>query len=183
MQFYKLLTVVLILLPVSNASAIDFLIEAGFHQGGDRLVSVTFLSGNTESIDAGDGVSISAGAVADHGSFEMRYKAGIKFDSIDAANGSLDWDRYTFDALAMYKYSKSWKIGAGLTYHVDPELSGSGIISGSAKFDNAVGLMAEVDYFWNNIGYVGLVITAIDYEINGVEFDGNSVGINVGGIF
>ena len=185
MKYLKFLTAMLLLTPLSNANAIDFLIEAGLHTGGDKLINVPFTSGESESIYAGDLLSVSVGAVADHGSFEMRYKYGYKFDSITALNGSVDWERNTIDVLAMYKYNTNWRLGGGLTYHLNPEVSGTGVVSGSVKYDDSLGFMAEADYFWGNgnSGYFGLVFTAIDYDIGSVSISGNSIGINVGGIF
>ena len=174
----------IILLALSfRAHAVDFQLELGVHGGGDEVANVTFISGNTKSIDAGGLLSLSAGLVFDHDSFTSRFKFGVKKDSIDATNGSLDWSRTVADILLMYKLNKDVQIGAGLSYHSNIELSGSGVVAGLAKFDNALGLVTEADYFWDSKSYIGLTFTAIDYEINGTIFNANSFGLVIGGIF
>ena len=87
------------------------------------------------------------------------------------------------EALFIYKINSDIQIGAGLTYHTNVELRGTGVLESSYKFDNALGALAEIDYFWDPKSYIGLVFTAIDYEINGSTFNGNSSGIVIGGIF
>ena len=179
----RYLTLLFLLTLPAQASAVDFLLELGVHGGGDEIANVTFVSGNTESIDAGGLISLSAGLVFDHGDFASRFKFGIKTDSIDATNGSIDWDKNMADILLMYKVDDDIQIGAGLTYHSSIELSGSGVVAGVAKFDNALGFVVEADYFWDKKSYIGLSFTSIDYEINTLSYDGSSIGLVIGGIF
>jgi len=167
----------------TQAKAVDFLLEFGIHGGGDEIANVTFVSGNTKSIDGGGLLAFSVGLVFDHGDYTSRFKYGLKTDSIDAVNGSLDWDRYVGEAMLMYKIDSDLQVGAGISYHTGVELSGTGVVAGSAKFDDAVGLVIEADYFWDDKSYLGLSFTSIDYEINGVNFNGSSVGLLIGGIF
>ncbi len=180
MKYFSLL---ILLALSSQANAADYQIEFGIHGGGDEVANVTFVSGNTKTIEGGGLFSLSAGLVFDHDSYTSRFKLGIKKDSIDATNGSLNWDRITADVLLMYKLNEDVQIGAGLTYHSSIELSGSGVVAGSAKFDNALGFMMEADYFWDTKSYIGLSLTAIDYKISGSTFSGNSLGVVIGGIF
>jgi len=176
--------IAIILFTLSTyANAVDFQIELGLHDGGDELASVSFTSGSTESINAGGFLSFSVGLVFDHGDYASRFKYGIKNDSIDATNGSIDWDRNVADALLMYKVNNDIQIGAGITHHSNVELSGTGVVSGSVQFDNALGFLLEADYFWDTKSYIGLSFTSIDYKTNNTTVDGNSIGIVVGGIF
>ena len=100
METHMKFFLVTILLTLSTyANAVDFQIELGLHDGGDELASVTFTSGSTESINAGGFISFAVGLVFDHGDYASRFKFGIKNDSIDATNGSIDWDRMVADAL------------------------------------------------------------------------------------
>ena len=179
----KTISYLFLFLLSTQAKAVDFLLEFGVHGGGDEIANVTFVSGNTKSIDGGGLLALSAGLVFDHGSFASRYKFGFKTDSIDAVNGSLDWDRFVGEVMFMYKVDSDIQIGAGISYHTDVELSGTGVVAGSAKFDDAVGFVVEADYFWDSKSYFGLSFTSIDYEINGATFDGSSVGLLIGGVF
>lgn len=179
----KYLPFLLLLIFSSPAKAVDFQLELGVFGGGDELANVTFVSGNSESINAGGLLSLSMGLVFDHGDFTTRFKYGIKADTIEATNGSIDWTRNIADLLIMYKATEDVQMGIGLTYHSNVELSGSGVVAGLAEFDNAVGFLAEIDYFWDAKSYIGLSFTSIDYERNGLSFNGNSFGVVIGGIF
>lgn len=180
----KLYSVLILLSLSTQASALDYQIEIGQHSGGDRITTGVFTTGYVSTINAGEGFSISGGLVFNYGDkYAARFKYGSKREHIEAVNGSLNWEKNTADALLMYKINSDIQIGGGLTYHTNVELRGTGVADGSDKFDNALGALAEVDYFWDPKSYIGLVFTAIDYEINGFTFSGNSSGIVIGGIF
>jgi len=177
----------LILLSVTSIARADVLLEAGLHFGGDELASATFTSGSTASIDAGGFISLSIGNAFDiSDNLEGRITLGWKFDTIDATNGSVDWQRFPLNALLLYKHN-DWRFGGGLTYHINPELTSSGAASEpDVKFDDALGFMGEIDYFFSPTAYVGAQFTVIEYDtipntqVNDVSVDGNSAGVVVG---
>lgn len=165
-----------------SAQAADFVIEGGLHAGGDDLETVTFTDGSSETIKAGDGLSLAFGARFDiSDDLEMAATLGIKIDSIDAQNGSLDWTRYPLNGILLYKMD-DWRFGGGLTYHMSPTLEGDGVVVGKAEFDDALGALLDVRYFFSEPAYVGGRATFIDYEvINGsASVSGNSIGVTVG---
>ena len=176
---------ILLFISSSTAQASNFLLEAGLHFGGDELATVNFIGGESQSMDAGGMISLAAGLKTEIGkSFELRTTIGIKFDSITASNGELDFTRYPVNAI-LFKKGEVFSIGVGATYHLNPEFEVSGFNGDfTASFNNALGFIAEVDYALNEKAYLGLKATAIDYEINGTfastEINGNSIGVVIG---
>lgn len=178
-----------LLLSVSlSSNAADLVLEAGLHAGGDDLVSVTFASGSTETIEAGGFFNLAIGVGFDiNEKVTSRITFGIKEDSITASNGNIDFTRNPIDALFLYK-TESWLLGGGITYHTNVKLSGDGIASGlNADFDDSLGFILEADYLLGNKkGYVGGRYTMIDYDsvpsatVNAATVDGNSIGVVVG---
>lgn len=175
----------LLFLATSTAHASNLLLEAGLHIGGDELATVNFIGGDSQSMEAGGMISFAAGLKSDVGeSLELRTTIGIKFDSITASNGELDFTRYPVNAMLFTK-GETFSIGIGATYHLNPEFKASGFTGDfTASFENALGFIAEVDYALSEKAYLGLKFTSIDYEINGpfssTEFNGNSIGVVIG---
>jgi hypothetical protein len=169
--------------PVKAASLV---LEGGLHTGGDELISVLFTSGSTDSIKAGDLLSLAIGTNFDvSDNVESRITFGVKLDVISASNGDITFTRYPVNVLLLYK-SDSLRIGGGLTYHLSPELSGSGIAAGvNGQFDDALGFLGELDWYFSQNAYFGFRLTNIDYTVSStsIKFSGNSVGVVLGGLF
>ncbi len=170
---------------VSFAQAASFVLEAGLHDGGDDLLTATFTNGDSETLEAGGLYSFSLGGAFDISTnVESRITIGIKEDSITASNGDVKFTRYPIDALFLYKLD-NWRLGGGITYHLSPEVSGSGVVTVlDGDFDDALGFLLEADYMFDSF-YTGMRFTFIDYELSstGAEADGNSVGIVIGAQF
>lgn len=184
MYLQKLVLVFLFIFVVDIANAeVDFIAGMGLHSGGDTLATVIFTDGSNEKIKAGELVSIDLGMVWDMESMEGRAMIGMKNDQITATNGDLDFTRYTSQIMLFYPLER-WYFGGGLTYHFDIELDGSGQASvANAKYRNALGYMAEIDYYFNSWFFIGLQYTDIEYDRSTSygkserTFDGSSIGI------
>lgn len=172
-----------------SAEAVDFVVQMGIHGGGDEIANATFTSGDSQRIKAGELLSVAAGIVLPiNDSFEAQGTIGWKFDSITADNGDIEWDRFPLDLLLFYRATENVRVGAGISYHVNPKLSGSGAASAiNVDFDNALGFATEVGYSFGKEGafqgvYLGLNFTAIDYKVSPTQakVDGNSIGLILG---
>jgi len=185
-KLFKIIIPILLVIASSNAHAVRWVGEAGIHGGGDELASATFTNGDTTKINAGELLSIGIGPQIDlTDNTNIRVLVGWKFDSTDADNGSIKFSRFPIDVMYFYQ-TPQWNFGAGITYHLSPELSSSGVASGiSADFEDALGFIAEVDFRLGEFFYIGGKYTAIDYDQKNtnVTVDGNSVGIVFGFIF
>lgn len=167
----------ILLLPMSSY-AVDVFLQGGVHFGGDDIITATFTNGDTEKIKGGELLTVSAGLGMEvHENLEARFMAGIKFDSINAENGDVDFYRYPLEALLMYKAAEKVYLGGGLSYHLNPNISGDGIAANAnIDFDDALGFVVELDYVLSNGGYLGVKLTSIDYEAFGQSASGNSIG-------
>lgn len=167
----------------TNAFAVDsakFLLRVGLDVGGDKLVHVIYTDGSTADIRAGNGLSVAAG-----GSFpltdnlELDATVGYEFSMIMASNGDITWSYFPVDLVALYKVGR-FALGGGVTEHINPSISGSGIASTvSTSYDNAVGSIVEADYMIDQSIYLGLRATNINYKTSGYTSSGNSVGLTI----
>ncbi len=171
-----------------RAEAVDVVLQAGAHFGGDELANATFSNGDSQRIKAGEWLSLSAGVVFPVSDvFEIQGTIGWKFDSISADNGDIEWSRFPADLLVFAKAGDHVRVGAGVTYHMAPYATGSGAASNvDIDFENAVGWVAEVDYMFGAGSfqgvYLGVNYTAVEYKVENtnVKADGSSVGVILG---
>ncbi|HYS51129.1 MAG TPA: hypothetical protein VEM33_04575 [Burkholderiales bacterium] len=153
----------------SNAVDVRPIIKAGFGLGGDTVVSVGVSnsgSTSTRSIKANQGVFFGGGAsiLTDSKEFEAEVSLSFKFYTIAAQNGRVDWTVLPLDALVFYRMPNV-RLGGGLTYHLNPSLSGSGAAGGlNAKYDDALGFVLQGDYVLKNRFNFGLRYTSVEYK-------------------
>jgi hypothetical protein len=117
--------------------------------GGKKLVEATMSDGSSQSISANQGFGLSAG-LATFKAFEGRLatQATIGFESwsIDASNGGVKWLAYPLE-LMEFVYAKPVRFGAGISYLLNPKLTGSGLASAiDVRFKNSLGLALEGDW-------------------------------------
>ena len=179
----SLFTSLLLISPAANAQ--ELLLQLGIDAGGDELVEVQFDNGDKQEIDAGGLIHFAVGGVfptaaTAYPNLETQLSIGWKFDNSSAKNGDVDWDRYPIELLQFHR-TENWRFGAGITYHLNPKLEGSGDASHiQADFDDALGYIVEIDYLTSSNSILGAKFTFIDYEINATSLSGNSVGVVLG---
>lgn len=162
-----------------------WLLKGGFDFGGDTLVTVLFQDGSTDTIKANEGFYIGGGIAyifRDY-NIETEFSASWKYVGITASNGDVTFTRFPLEAMVFYPWS--WgRVGAGLTYHLNPELSSSGVPGGlNVDFDNAVGGVIQAEYRPSeNLGF-GLRYTALDYSLGGTDINASGVGLTISGSF
>lgn len=162
-----------------------WLLRGGFDFGGDTLVTVVFQDGSRESIKANEGFYIGGGIayIFPDYNLEAELSANWKYVGVTASNGDVTFTRFPIEAMVFYPWS--WgRVGAGLTYHINPELSGSGVVTNiNAEFDNALGGVIQAEYRpSDNLGF-GLRYTALDYTIGGVDVNASGIGLTISGTF
>lgn len=163
-----------------------WLVRGGIDLGGDELARAYFTNGGDDEIHAGEMLSIAAGGVYSAVPFtqpglETEVTIGWKFDSITGKNGSIDWDRYPLEVLEFYRVG-IWRFGGGLAYHMNPTLTSEGVAAnlGTVSFDDALGVVGEIDYLTDTGLLLGGRVTIIDYKARNQTASGNSIGFNVG---
>src|SRR5262249_6654905 len=153
----------------------------GVDPGGAKLGSVTFPSGESDSIRANDGLYLGGGisVLNEDKNIEFLGTVSYKFASIHASNGDIDWTRVPLDALLFYRM-QSFRVGAGLTYVMSPKISGSGVAGGlNVKVDDALGFLVQADYLIGKVN-IGLRGTFVDYKAGGQTAKGSGVGVTFG---
>ena len=81
---------------------------------------------------------------------------GYHTDAVGDYNDDITFDRYPLELIPFYNFSNH-RIGAGLSYHLSPELDLKEIGGPKVEFDDALGWLVEYDYSfsgWENDGVV-----------------------------
>jgi len=152
----------------AQANDVRPMIKAAADFGGDTLVTVVFTDGTRETIKANELLSLGGGVsiVNAAGDIEAEVTLSYKFALISASNGDVTFSRWPLDALVFYRLPEL-RLGGGLTYHINPKLSGSGVASGiDATFDNALGLLLQADYRVTPKINLGIRYTSLDYKVH-----------------
>ena len=177
-------------------TSLNPLIKLGYDWGGTTLAIVEHEYERDEKIRAGNGVSLEVGAVvaSPNSNTELQLFLGYKADQSSASNGEVTWDAIPFTALVMIKNGE-WKFGGGVTYHLNPELSGnfSGYDNGDYfndsvddQYENSLGTVLEIDYMATDYLSIGVKGTFIEYKLksdHNLIAKGNSIGLNFSYIF
>jgi hypothetical protein len=144
--------------------------KAGYDLGGDTLINVTFTDGSSESVKANEGFYFGGGAsiVTDSKQWEIELSLAYKFSMINASNGDIEFTRVPLEALVFYRFDKV-RLGGGITYHLNPELDGSGVATPlNVKFDDALGFVLQADFRLTDKMTIGMRYTSLKYEVEGV---------------
>jgi hypothetical protein len=165
----------------AQAADISPVLKAGLDFGGDTLVTVTFSDGSRESIDANDGLFFGGGVSIrnEAKTVETEVTLTYKVWDVTGSNGDIEFRRLPVDALVFYLTDK-WRLGGGVTYHLNPKLDGSGVASGvDVTYKNAIGLLLAAEYRVSEQFAFGLRYTNIEYEpkAGGNTDKGNGFGL------
>lgn len=164
----------------ANAADVRGLFNIGYDAGGDPIVTVLYTYGPSESVDANKGIFFGGGVslVWDKAStMETQLTLNYKFDETDPyASGGVKFSTTTFDAVQVFNVNQA-SFGVGLTYHMSPKVTGTGIVSGTLQFDDAAGLLFQLGYRLSDRSQIGMRYTNISYKGRGLPtYDGNGLG-------
>jgi len=152
----------------------------GFDFGGDKLDTAHYVSGKEQKITAGGGlIAELGGSIGLGGSMDTQLSVGYKIDNAEASNGNLKFKRVYLNAIGVYSFGK-YSAGAGITYHLNPMLTGAGILNDtSVDFENTLGGIVQGGYSVSRQGTAGVRATFINYKEtkSGKSVDGNAVGL------
>lgn len=171
-----------------NAQAAGMVLTGEIAFGGDDLVVVS----GGENLQAGQLLTLGIGYDFDlNAAKTLRLRTGInyKFDSVDAANGEADFDRWPLDVLLITQQG-NFALGAGLTLHLSPSFEAT--VSGTTtriNFDDSLGLLLQAGYMIGERTELGARFTLIDYKSDqplvlpggGItdKVDGDSFGVYI----
>lgn len=165
-----------------------FLLTGGVTYGGDKLATISYTNGDDVDIHGGGLILFGAGGIYRFtNNWETQVSINYQFDKANAKNGDATFDRVPLDFLGFYRAGPH-RFGGGVTYHLNPKFDSN--FSGSAydakvDFDNALGLVAEYDYFFNNSLSLGVRYANIKYKSSDIpgSVDGSYGGLLLNGYF
>lgn len=179
--------------PVGLAPERNFYVGlfGGLTGGGDKLATVRFSDGSTESINAGGLVHLGLGFVWQPVLTPLSVQATIGWhgDTITADNGDLRFTRVPIELLGFVHPAPNVRIGGGVRWVTSPELKTDVAgLNDSIRFKDTTGAVAEAGYRFGQRTWLNLRYTVEDYEaesVNGFAVQptgksaARSVGINV----
>jgi hypothetical protein len=166
---------------VSQKPSVRFLLAGALEFGGDRVAEIYFTNGDTQSVNAGQGGTISAGLQYQHPKLEkllLRASLGIKYVTTQADNAHIRLTRLPAITTANWMITEKIRIGAGLAMHRNIKFNADGI-GPNLKFSPASGPVFEIAYRG-----IGLSYTSMMYKDQlGQSYSANAFGVTFSGVF
>ena len=150
--------------------------------GGEKLVTVTYVNGSTQTVKSGGLLHMFGGLEYDAAAFAIQANVGYHVDDTSATNGSVKFARMPLELLAFWKASDTWRLGGGVRKAGSAKISSSGAASnvGSATLDSKAGLVLQGEYtYWGDRGSVYLRYVSETYSVNRVDISGNHLGLGL----
>jgi len=168
--------VAVILLALASTAQAELYLELGYEGGGDTLISTTA----GDNINVGGGINYVIGIqneVGENGK-SVSLALGYMIQSMDAFNGTAEISTLTFDAIYSIPVGVH-RFGIGASYHIGPTYKDeiAGLSPLKIDFDNALGLVLQYSYAYSPRFQIGVRITEMDYEVNGISLDASSFGV------
>ena len=148
--------------------------------GGEKLATVVYTNGNTQTIKSGGLLHIFGGVEYEAPAFAIQANVGYHVDDTTASNGSVKFARVPLELLAFWKATDSWRLGGGVRKAGSAKISSSGAASnvGGSTLDSKLGVVLQGEYtFWGDRGSVFLRQVSEKYTVNRVDISGNHVGL------
>ncbi len=168
-----------------------FALDLGITGGGDKLATVTFSDGTTESVRAGGLLQLGAGFLFQPSASPVALQATFNYhvDDVSARNGSLTFSRYPLEVIGYYTGVPDFRFGAGPRFVFSPELTSDFPGQNSSiKFKDTIGAVFEAGYRPVGQLWVNLRFTSEKYKVKSIDgtnvtaasdVSGNSIGMNV----
>jgi hypothetical protein len=150
------------------------LMEFGAEWGGNELITVQFTNGNEQTMNAGQGIYLTAGtelAFTKIEPFLIRMSFGIKWAPTAADDANIAFTRLPLSISPFWKIKEDFRVGVGATAHLSPKFNGDGFVD-DIKFPSSIGLRFEIGY-----KFISLTYTLMNYELSSDKINGNSIGV------
>lgn len=155
---------------------VGLVLETAAEFGGHDLVKVLYTNGSTQTIRAGQGVTVGIGAHYQPYSLPIDFAAtvGYKFVRTAAYDTDLGVDRVVIKFTGTYALPNHFWIAAGPVWHTATKLKGDGYLP-DVDFDDSVGGTVGIGWRWigltyTNIKYRGDFPGSVDASNEGVTF-------------
>lgn len=158
------------------------LVGLGLTFGGDKLATVGFTDGSSESIRSGGLFTVYGGAEFRVSPvMAIQATVGYHADSTSAAsNGSLRFSRYPVNLLALYSLNDRVRLGGGVEFVNSAKVAGSGELGDiNVGFKNSTGLVLEGEYLFTPRfgGKARVAAHEFESKATGEKVDGSYVGL------
>lgn len=184
----QFLVLALFLVLAQNAKAqeeksipkLRFLMNGALELGGDAVATVGFTNGDSQRVNAGQGISVGVGgelSLFAHEQFRIRGTVGIKYVTTAADNAHIRLTRIPLILTGNWVIKDHWRVGAGIVSHQAIRFN-SGGLGNDFSLTSPAGPVFEVAY--KGIGLSYTVLTYTD-ELNGT-YNANALGLTFSGV-
>ena len=165
---------------IKNPIKLRMLLNGALELGGDPVATVAFTNGDSQKVNAGQGISVGVGgelSMFKKEQFRLRGTVGIKYVTTAAENAHIRLTRIPMILTANWMYQEDWRIGAGIVSHQAIRFNAGGL-GNNFDLSSLAGLVVEVAYKG-----IGLSYTKLTYEDEfGIFYGANAIGLTFSGI-
>lgn len=164
-----------------SKAKLRFLVGGAMEFGGDEVAEVYFTNGDTQLVNAGQGISIAVGGELQFPKVEqllLRATVGYKYVTTQADNAHIRLTRVPLNFTANWLIAEKLRMGAGLAIHTNINFNADDI-GQDITFKNATGPIFEIAYRGVGISYT--VMKYVDQA--DISYSANAFGIIVSGVF
>jgi hypothetical protein len=140
-------------LPAQANDGLRPLIGLGLTFGGEKLATVAFTNGTSQSITTGGLVHLFGGVEYKVDRFAAQASVGYHVsDTSAASNGSIKFVRYPVEVLGFGYITDQFRLGGGLRKATGAKFTSSGVVAGAGnqRFTSSTGLVLQGDYFFGS---------------------------------
>jgi len=164
---------------VKKPSPFRVFLDAALEFGGDDVAEVHFLDGNTQSVKAGQGLSVALGGeyrLPKAEQFALRAAAGYKYVTTMADNANIRLTRFPLYLTANWMPVKKLRLGAGIANHQHIQFKADGWGS-DIKLTGSTGPLFEAAFRGFALRY-----TVMKYkDQDNYSYSANSIGLSISG--
>ena len=157
-----------------------FLLGGAIEFGGDEVAEVYFTNGDTQSVNAGQGISFFVGGQYQFPKVEqllLRASVGYKYVTTQADNVHIRLTRVPLIFTANWVIAEKVRLGAGIAMHQGINFKADGV-GDDISFSNASGPIFEIAYRGIGISY-----TVMTYKDQAdLSYSANAFGITLSGV-
>lgn len=159
---------------------VRLLLGAAFEFGGDDVAEIYFTNGETQSVKAGQGVSVAVGGQFQFPKVDrllLRATVGYKYVTTQADNAHIRLTRVPLLFTANWMATEKIRLAAGLATHQAIHFKADNI-GEDINFKGATGPVFEIAY----AGF-GLTYTAMNYKDDkDISYSANAIGLSITGV-
>jgi hypothetical protein len=163
-----------------STAKLRFLVNGALELGGDPVAIIGFTNGDSQNVNAGQGISLGVGgelSLLAKEQFRIRGSVGIKYVTTAADNAHIRLTRIPLILTANWVIQDHWRIGAGIVSHQAIRFNAGGL-GGNFSLSAPAGPVVEVAYKG-----IGLSYTIMEYSDEfGDNYSANAIGLTFSGV-